>query len=63
VIGKQYHLLKERGRFFEHAMAKSVTATIHPASILRLPDSQQRHDGYAAFVADLYRGPPKLAAS
>jgi uracil-DNA glycosylase family 4 len=28
VIGKQHRVLKDRGRFFEHPMARSVTATI-----------------------------------
>jgi uracil-DNA glycosylase family protein len=53
VIGKQHRLLEERGRFFEHPMAKLVTATVHPSAILRAPDAERRHAGYQAFVADL----------
>jgi uracil-DNA glycosylase len=52
VIGKQHRVLRDRGRFFEHPMAKSVTA-IHPSAILRAPDAERRHADYAAFVEDL----------
>lgn len=53
IIGKKHRLLEERGRFFEHSIAKSVTATVHPAAILRAPTPEQRHAAYQAFVADL----------
>ncbi|HLK64624.1 MAG TPA: UdgX family uracil-DNA binding protein [Bryobacteraceae bacterium] len=53
VLGKEHRLLKERGNFFEHPMARSATATIHPSAILRSPDSEQRRTEYEAFVADL----------
>ena len=53
IIGKKHRLLQERGRFFEHSIAKSVTATVHPSAILRAPTPEQRHVAYEAFVADL----------
>jgi DNA polymerase len=53
VIGKQHRVLRDRGRFFEHPMAKSVTATVHPSAILRSPDPEQRRADYKAFVKDL----------
>jgi uracil-DNA glycosylase len=53
VIGKEHRLLKERGRFFDHPMAASVTATVHPSAILRSPDPTQRRADYDAFVQDL----------
>lgn len=53
VIGKSHRLLQERGKFFPHPLAASVTATVHPSSILRAPDSEQREAAYAAFVRDL----------
>jgi hypothetical protein len=34
-------------------MADAVTATVHPSSILRSIDSEQRHASYAAFLNDL----------
>jgi len=53
VIGKRHQLLRQRGQFFEHPMAKQVTATVHPSAILRAPDSDQRKLDYEAFVQDL----------
>jgi len=53
VIGRQHKLLAQRGKFFEHPMARLVTATVHPSAILRAPDSEAREAQYAAFVADL----------
>lgn len=53
IIGKKHRLLQERGRFFEHSVAKSVTATIHPSAILRTATPEQRHAAYEAFVSDL----------
>jgi len=53
VLGREHHLVQERGRFFDHPIAASVTATVHPSAILRAPDTAQRHAGYQAFVADL----------
>ena len=53
VIGRQHSLLKNRGQFFEHPRARSVTATVHPSAILRAPEERQRHADYEAFVEDL----------
>ena len=53
VIGKEHRLLQERGKLFDHPMARHVTATVHPSSILRAQDSERRHAEYAAFVKDL----------
>lgn len=61
VIGKQHALLRERGKFFDHPMAKAVTATVHPSAILRSPDSEQRERDYTAFVKDLQAVRRRLA--
>ena len=53
VIGKEHRVLKDRGRFFDHPMAKSATATVHPSAILRAPDPDRRRSDYEAFVKDL----------
>src|SRR5215471_16148142 len=53
LIGKQHRLLQERGKFFAHTAAPSITATVHPSAILRAPTPEQRHSSYEAFVADL----------
>ena len=61
VIGKEHHLLQRRGQFFPHSTGASVTATVHPSSILRAPDETRRHAGYAAFVQDLRAVRAKLS--
>jgi uracil-DNA glycosylase family protein len=53
VIGKTHRVLKERGKFFTHPMARKVTATVHPSSILRSLTAEDRHAAYEAFVQDL----------
>jgi uracil-DNA glycosylase len=53
MFGPDYRLTKERGKFVQHPWAQRVTATVHPSSILRAPDEEQRHIQYREFVADL----------
>ena len=53
LIGKQHRVLRDRGRFFPHPAAGTVTATVHPSMILRAPGPDQRRAAYEAFVADL----------
>jgi uracil-DNA glycosylase family protein len=55
VLGPSYRLTQERGKFVQHSWARYVTATVHPSSILRAPDEEQRHVQYREFVADLKR--------
>jgi len=43
----------DRGQFFDHPTAGSVTTTVHPSAILRAVDSDQRHADFEAFVKDL----------
>ena len=62
VIGKQHRLLEQRGNFFDHSMADAVMGTVHPSSILRAVDSEQRHASYAAFLKDLVGVRHKLDA-
>jgi len=58
LLGKQFRVTKERGRWLESDLAEYVTATIHPSAVLRQRDSDSRRRELAGLVADL-----KLAAS
>jgi DNA polymerase len=58
LLGKQFRVTKERGRWLESDLAEYVTATIHPSAVLRQRDTGSRHRELAALVADL-----KLVAS
>ena len=55
ILGGTYRLTKERGNFVTHPWAPHVTATIHPSAVLRIPDAEERHAAYTAFVDDLKR--------
>ena len=58
LLGKQFRVTKERGRWLESDLAEYVTATIHPSAVLRQRDSDSRRRELAGLVADL-----KLVAS
>jgi uracil-DNA glycosylase len=58
LLGKQFRVTKERGKWLESDLAEHVTATIHPSAILRQRDDESRHRELATFVGDL-----KLVAS
>jgi DNA polymerase len=45
----------QRGTFVPSSLAPRVTATVHPSSILRAPDDDNRRAEMKRFVADLAR--------
>jgi uracil-DNA glycosylase family protein len=55
LLGRDFHLSDQRGNVIEVAPWGRVSATVHPASILREPDSAARHEAMDGFVADLKR--------
>jgi uracil-DNA glycosylase family protein len=53
LLGRQFRVTKDRGRFVESDLAQLVTATIHPSAILRAGDDATRQEEMRAFVRDL----------
>src|SRR3954453_6031419 len=53
LLGRQFRVTKERGRWVESELAELVTATVHPSSILRQRTEADRHRELDAFVDDL----------
>ena len=53
LLGKQFRVTTERGRWLESDLAEHVTATIHPSAILRQRDGESRPRALQAFVEDL----------
>jgi uracil-DNA glycosylase len=53
LLGRQFKVTKERGRFVSSPLAPLVIATVHPSSILRAPDSESREEAFNGMVADL----------
>jgi uracil-DNA glycosylase len=53
LLGRQFRVSIDRGRWVKSPLAPHVMATVHPSSILRAPDEETRHTEYQRFVADL----------
>ena len=55
LLGSKIRVTRDRGRLLESDLAPAVTVTVHPSSILRIDDDDERRAARAEFVADLKR--------
>jgi DNA polymerase len=55
LLGKDFRVSQQRGQMVPSPLARFVTATVHPSSILRAPDEESRRREIEQFVADLKR--------
>jgi uracil-DNA glycosylase family protein len=64
LLGSQFKITKQRGRFFDATewAPATLTATVHPSSILRVPDREARQAAFEALVADLRKVHERLAS-
>lgn len=53
LLGASFRLTQHRGEIFTTDELPPVTATVHPSSILRARDDEERHEQLAGLVADL----------
>lgn len=53
LLGKEFRVMRQRGKFIESDLAPRVMATVHPSSILRARDDELRREQKQAFIADL----------
>ena len=53
LLGRGFRVTRDRGRFVESPLAPYVLATVHPSSILRSGDDDERRLAMEGFVADL----------
>ena len=60
LLGASFKVSVDRGRFMESSFAALVTATVHPSSILREPDSAARREAMRGFVKDLKKVKARL---
>jgi uracil-DNA glycosylase len=60
IIGGDFKVSVDRGRFVASELAPLVTATVHPSSILREPDAEARRGAMRAFIRDLKKVKSKL---
>jgi len=60
LMGRAFRITKQRGVFFEHELAGSVMATVHPSALLRAPDPERREEEYQLFIRDLEKIPKRI---
>jgi DNA polymerase len=53
LLGKDFRVVRQRGKFVPTPLAPYVMATVHPSSILRAPDDESRRQQKHDFIADL----------
>ena len=51
LMGREFRITAERGKFFPHRWAKELVATVHPSAILRMPERYEEE--YELFLNDL----------
>jgi DNA polymerase len=51
MLGRDFRLTRARGELIPHNQAKYVLATVHPSSLLRMPEG--REEAFGHFVQDL----------
>ncbi len=57
LLGHDFHVTQNRGKFLTSPFAPIVMATVHPSSILRVPGEKSRHEQMQSFIADLKKIP------
>src|SRR6266851_684057 len=62
LAGRPVVLSRERGKVIELADGQRGMVTVHPSSILRMPDPAARHAAFAALVKDLKAAVKQAAA-
>jgi uracil-DNA glycosylase len=53
LLGASFRVTKQRGEFVEPDFAPLATATVHPSSLLRIDDDEERRQARRDFVRDL----------
>jgi uracil-DNA glycosylase len=53
LMGRDFRVTAERGKFLETRWAPYLMATVHPSSLLRITDETDRRREYGFFVEDL----------
>jgi len=53
LLGRDFRVTQHRGEFLKSELAPVVMATVHPSSILRMPDQNAKREEMKRFVADL----------
>lgn len=60
LLGKEFSVMRERGKFVRSSIAPFVMATVHPSSILRAQDDASRQEQKRTFINDLRGAAEKI---
>ncbi|HZP16507.1 MAG TPA: UdgX family uracil-DNA binding protein [Terriglobales bacterium] len=60
LLGRDFSVTRRRGEFVPSPLAPFVMATVHPSSILRVPDDASRREHKQAFIRDLSLAAQKI---
>jgi uracil-DNA glycosylase family protein len=53
LLGREFSVMRQRGKFVPSSLAPRVMATVHPSSILRAQGDESRRQQKQAFIEDL----------
>jgi len=53
LLGRKFSVTRQRGELIKSPLAPYVLATVHPSSLLRMPEEKDRHAEMARFVEDM----------
>jgi uracil-DNA glycosylase len=53
LLGRNFSVSRRRGQLVQSPLASYVMATVHPSSLLRMPEQGDRHSEMVRFVEDL----------
>jgi DNA polymerase len=60
MLGRQFRITKQRGKFFQGDDVAWLMATYHPSAILRAPEKEDRDHLRSEFVHDLHQAAQRL---
>ena len=62
LLGGEVRVLRDRGKILESDFCAQTVVTVHPSSLLRIQEDEERRREYRRFVADLELVRERLAA-
>jgi DNA polymerase len=60
LMGKNFRVTVERGKFFDTPYESELMATVHPSSLLRIKEEDERKREFGLFVGDLEKVARKM---
>jgi uracil-DNA glycosylase len=53
LLGRSFRVTQQRGKPIKSDLAPNIVATVHPSSLYKIPDPDERHKAIRQFVADI----------